>query len=60
MPMSGLAQCRCEALGEPRVWLGLKGQVLLGADASAEAMQQRLDQNEKHSSQEIPRLQRSA
>ena len=67
MPIYETPGCRCQVLhnadvkrwGAQRV-AGLKGRVFLGTDASAEAIQQRLDQNEKHSSQEIPRLQRSA
>ena len=42
------------------VWQGLKGQVFLGTDAFAEAMQRRLAHSGQTSSKEIPRLQRCA
>ena len=44
----------------PGVWSGLKGQVFLGTDAFAEAMQRRLEQTTHGTSKEIPRLQRRA
>ena len=42
------------------IWRELKGQVFLGTDAFAEAMQRRLEQDGKQISKEIPRLQRRA
>ena len=44
----------------PGVWHALKGQVFLGTDAFAEALQQRLEQTKQASNKEIPRLQRRA
>ena len=49
-----------QGAGRPGVWQGLKGQVFLGTDAFAEAMQHRLEQDGKHGSREIPRVQRRA
>ena len=49
-----------QGVGHRGVWQGLKGQVFLGTDAFAEAMQQRLVQDGKYGSREIPRVQRRA
>ena len=49
-----------QGIDGPGVWNGLKGQVFLGTDAFAEAMQRRLEQTTHGTSKEIPRLQRRA
>jgi putative transposase len=49
-----------QGIDGPSVWQGLKGQVFLGTDAFAEAMQRRLEATTQGISKEIPRPQRRA
>ena len=49
-----------QGLDGASIWRELKGQVFLGTDSFAEAMQRRLEQDGKQTSKEIPRLQRRA
>ena len=49
-----------QGLSRGRIWDALKGQIFLGTDAFAEAMQNRLESEAKGKSKEIPRAQRRA
>jgi putative transposase len=54
------AEFVAQGLARGRIWDALKGQIFLGTDAFAEAMQRRLVHVAKHTQTEIPRAQRKA
>ncbi len=54
------AEFVAQGLGRGKIWAALKGQIYLGTDAFAEAMQNRLELEAKDKQKEIPRAQRRA